>query len=115
MRLLAKQDGKCAICGIDLPSAADKDACLDHDHKTGFVRGVLCRNCNGIEGKIYNLANRAKRKETVSAWLESLLLYYNTHTLKPTMVEHPSHKNEDEKRLRRNALARKRRLAKKEK
>jgi len=46
-----EQIGKCAICEVSLgvrdpngnvPSSAQ----LDHDHKTGKLRGVLCRNCN---------------------------------------------------------------------
>ena len=39
--LLAAQEGRCAICG-----AADPQH-LDHDHRTGWVRGILCFNCNG--------------------------------------------------------------------
>lgn len=41
--LSAKQDDKCLICnneelGIKLA--------VDHDHKTGEIRGLLCHNCN---------------------------------------------------------------------
>jgi 5-methylcytosine-specific restriction endonuclease McrA len=57
-RLIKEQDGKCLLCAIDLSTVV---ACLDHDHETGLIRGVLCQNCNGIEGKITNLARRAKR------------------------------------------------------
>lgn len=43
--LLKKQGGKCAICRKELvwPS---KGTHVDHNHKTGRVRGVLCNNCN---------------------------------------------------------------------
>lgn len=113
--LAQKQGGRCAICGTALSTLADKDACLDHDHKTGLVRGVLCRNCNGIEGKIFNLANRAKRDGTVPEWLTKLLAYYQYHATNPTRAIHPTHKTDEEKRVRRNALARKRRATTKAK
>lgn len=39
-RMLADQDGHCATC----PSTTD--LVVDHDHKTGKVRGILCGPCN---------------------------------------------------------------------
>lgn len=46
--LLAEQDGGCAICG----QAAAPNAALhvDHDHRTGEVRGLLCGHCNRALG-----------------------------------------------------------------
>ena len=47
--MLAKQDGKCAICGkgFDLSSKNERTpVCIDHCHKTGEFRGLLCRYCN---------------------------------------------------------------------
>lgn len=41
--LLALQDGKCAICRARPKS---KRLAVDHDHKTGAVRGLLCSRCN---------------------------------------------------------------------
>ncbi len=43
--LLQKQDNKCAICGRH-ESKFDKLLSVDHDHKTGKVRGILCNTCN---------------------------------------------------------------------
>jgi hypothetical protein len=43
--LLAKQNNQCGICHKHL-LWPDKDTCLDHDHKTGKVRGILCSRCN---------------------------------------------------------------------
>jgi hypothetical protein len=42
---LARQGGGCAICGyIPLPGRLRLN--IDHDHKTGQVRGCLCARCN---------------------------------------------------------------------
>ena len=42
-RMFAEQDGKCAICGVKVEKHR---LCVDHDHATGKVRGLLCRLCN---------------------------------------------------------------------
>jgi hypothetical protein len=46
--LLKNQDSKCAICKIAL--GTQKRANLDHCHKTGQIRGVLCTQCNHALG-----------------------------------------------------------------
>lgn len=43
--LLAYQNGGCASCG-KVPSEKMKYLCIDHNHETGKVRGLLCRKCN---------------------------------------------------------------------
>jgi len=45
--LLAKQDGRCAICGDILTSPH-----VDHCHKSGRVRGLLCSYCNHAVGDV---------------------------------------------------------------
>lgn len=44
-RLELKQRERCAICRYK-PSFDSYALAVDHDHKTGFVRGLLCGNCN---------------------------------------------------------------------
>ena len=46
-RFLEYQKGKCAIC-----KRQDGSFVLDHHHKSGIVRAVLCRPCNGLVGLI---------------------------------------------------------------
>ena len=39
------QEYKCACCSDPLPDVT-RHVHIDHDHKTGAVRGVTCRDCN---------------------------------------------------------------------
>lgn len=41
-RMLAEQNGVCAICR----ETSDKSLHIDHNHTTGKVRGLLCNGCN---------------------------------------------------------------------
>lgn len=44
--MLEKQNGVCAICG----QAKNETLAVDHDHKTGKIRGLLCGHCNHVVG-----------------------------------------------------------------
>lgn len=39
--MLESQDWRCAICGKE-----PERLCVDHDHDTGSVRGLICQSCN---------------------------------------------------------------------
>lgn len=50
-RLENEQDGCCAICRLperDIHNVTRKvkNLAVDHDHKTGLIRGLLCAKCN---------------------------------------------------------------------
>lgn len=48
-KMFHEQQGKCAICKRD-ESKFVKSLAVDHDHKTGIVRGLLCGSCNRALG-----------------------------------------------------------------
>jgi hypothetical protein len=47
--MLASQGGVCAICRRQCESG--RNLAVDHDHRTGEVRGLLCRLCNQAIGQ----------------------------------------------------------------
>lgn len=49
LELFKAQDEKCAVCKRDTP-ATQKFWSIDHCHKTGETRGILCRRCNIMLG-----------------------------------------------------------------
>ena len=106
-RILSKQKFKCAVCGVKLRGSSRGGATLDHDHETGVIRGVLCRSCNGGEGKIKNAAIRyGGGKANWRKFLHDLLAYLSIHSIPKTQYLHPTHLTEDEKRIKRNKKAR---------
>lgn len=49
--MVVTQKSCCAICGTDKPNTNGKKTwCVDHDHKTNRVRGLLCNDCNLLIG-----------------------------------------------------------------
>ncbi len=55
--LFNKQKGKCAIC----LTATKIKLCVDHNHKTGKIRGLLCNKCNKSLGLMNDNSNNIKR------------------------------------------------------
>lgn len=52
--ILAYQGFRCAVCRTDNPPKCKSNPngwAVDHDHKTGLVRGILCNPCNTLLGQ----------------------------------------------------------------
>ena len=47
-RMLIDQDGRCSICGK--PPHEGRSLHVDHNHKTGEIRKLLCFSCNSLIG-----------------------------------------------------------------
>ena len=62
-RMLDAQNNKCAICGRDM-SDYSRIFCVDHNHTTGKIRGLLCDPCN------YGLGFYEKHKDKYIDYLE---------------------------------------------
>ncbi len=44
--MFSAQGSGCAICGSTTSRGCKNSFHVDHDHKTGKVRGILCQTCN---------------------------------------------------------------------
>ncbi len=108
--LQGHQGGCCAVCKRKL-AGKTLVGCLDHNHTTGFIRGVLCRACNRLEGQVNNRILQAGGKEDPIELLSNLLKYWVKHKEPLYPYLHPTHKTEAEKRLERNRKARLKRAA----
>ena len=58
------QNGGCALCGL---APKDQALCVDHNHTTGAVRGLLCRACNFLVGQLERPIMEAAKKY-LSEW-----------------------------------------------
>ena len=79
----------CVLCGRKMSEFLAKNRVVDHDHKTGEVRGVICRNCNGLLGKVENLCCRAGNFVPDVIWLKNIIQYWAWSHVKPTGVYYP--------------------------
>lgn len=68
--LYHKQDGQCGICLRRLYSKRYKAFCVDHNHATGVIRGLLCHNCNRALGMYRDDPATLRR---AAEWVEGIV------------------------------------------
>jgi len=71
---------ECTICSIPVShnrpeGKKNSTACIDHDHETGVIRGILCVSCNSAEGHI------KKTGMCPEEWSRRLIAYYENPPL----------------------------------
>ena len=87
--LQTKQDNKCAICNkeetaIDSRTGLVKYLSVDHCHKTGKIRGLLCVNCNQGLGKFKDCHKLLEKATTYLVTHEYNILTGDTDETKQT-------------------------------
>lgn len=92
LKLLKKQNGICPLCNTEIQEGQDT---LDHDHYSGHVRRVLCRNCNQIEGRVLSWVKKAYCDP--ENFLANLALYWSDDYSRNAY--HPNHRSEIEKEI----------------
>jgi hypothetical protein len=69
---LSAQGGKCLLCDTKFNSIPERHIHVDHDHKTGRPRGLLCHWCNTQMGTLEKspewIARALKYLEVGGAW-----------------------------------------------
>lgn len=91
-QLLQDQNENCAVCGRH-HSVFKQRLCVDHDHHTGHVRGLLCTYCNRrVVGRY--------RRDSGASLLKAAYDYLNRDY--PGWIIPPKKKKKRVKRLERN-------------
>jgi hypothetical protein len=98
--ILEEQGGSCALCNVKITDSTGYS--LDHQHKlksepygpdgAGLIRGVLCRACNVLEGKIWNNTQRYMQPENVQDRIDILLGLVEYYKKGTYPLVHPSEK-----------------------
>lgn len=111
--LMLKQNGACMFCGGDLTRVASNNVVVDHNHKTGVIRGVAHRGCNGLEGKVlkvFQTWGKCSSKAEILRTMKRLTLFWAKEPT--TEYIYPTHKTPAERKA---LLNKRRRLAYKKK
>jgi hypothetical protein len=92
--MLAEQQGwVCPLCEKEIPKGQET---LDHDHGSGHCRMVLCRACNGSEGRVLAWIKRSGADDVVQ-WIANLSWYWQKDWTDNHI--YPAHKNHIEKEI----------------
>lgn len=62
--LFARQGNACPLCGVHISPDRPKSYALDHDHRTGIFRGLVCQRCNsgiGMFGESVEIVRRVAK------------------------------------------------------
>lgn len=86
-QLLVENNRCCALCGLPVP---DGKGVLDHDHKTGSIRGALHRGCNSLLGKLEN--NYKRYGVDLKMFSLGLSKYLEDNESDQYGLIHPTHK-----------------------
>jgi hypothetical protein len=71
-KMFAEQKGLCGICRNEMTINSKRgwggkhEVCVDHNHQTGKVRGLLCRGCNLQLSMIEDMSFRKKATQYLS-------------------------------------------------
>jgi len=107
--LLNKQNGICPICGKDLTRTKTVNQVIDHDHKTGYVRAVVHRGCNKVEGSVMKTIQRWGKATSMSEVMKTaqrLINFWELYSEAQTNIIYYNHKTAAEKRVAYNAKRR---------
>jgi hypothetical protein len=63
--ILAWDGGPCSACGKQLLKFGTglDEACIDHDHETGSLRGIICGACNRAMGLVKDSVEHLRQLE----------------------------------------------------